>query len=387
MYFMEIFIILKFIVDMFWDFKILNISYMFVCIWIFIVLFFTQNINYKVIKADLVILFFMVVSIVSLLISKDISKGVIDFIKIITLFFLYGLGRIWRWNFEINKVSFFSILLLFSLFIYSILGLGYVNWGTVKTFIGPYYFKTDLAVAVIIFLIFILSSNLNKYFKIMSFFISLYLVFIANSRISIPLLGLIALLPFFNIKSFYVHIGRSLSILLCVLLIVVIVLSTLDFSKLGMIGFDIKDPFSDKATQGRNQIWSAVIEYYNASPLIEKIFGSGMAADLIAAEKYSQPNIFESSRAHNSYLWLLLCTGWVGLLSMILFFVTVISEIKWKIRNNYINQNEVFIFTSLLVVFIGMSISVELIIRTQFTYILFLYAGLCCNRNKLRIAK
>lgn len=384
---MEIFIILKFIVDMFWDFKILNISYMFVCIWIFIVLFFTQNINYKVIKADLVILFFMVVSIVSLLISKDISKGVIDFIKIITLFFLYGLGRIWRWNFEINKVSFFSILLLFSLFIYSILGLGYVNWGTVKTFIGPYYFKTDLAVAVIIFLIFILSSNLNKYFKIMSFFISLYLVFIANSRISIPLLGLIALLPFFNIKSFYVHIGRSLSILLCVLLIVVIVLSTLDFSKLGMIGFDIKDPFSDKATQGRNQIWSAVIEYYNASPLIEKIFGSGMAADLIAAEKYSQPNIFESSRAHNSYLWLLLCTGWVGLLSMILFFVTVISEIKWKIRNNYINQNEVFIFTSLLVVFIGMSISVELIIRTQFTYILFLYAGLCCNRNKLRIAK
>lgn len=385
---MNLIILSKIFVDFFWEFKALNILFTFICILLFAVIFLKKNRSSKIIKADIFILLFLLISIYSILITSNFEKGILDFLKIIPLVFMYGLGRLWSGETGTNKVAYVSLFLIFTWVLFSQIGLGYLNWGVVKTFVGGYYFKTDFAIAVLVCLIFICFSNLKTSIKNISLFAGVFLVFLANSRISIPLVILIFILTIVDTNKFYLNIGRSFFYLILLSLGLVFILSFIDFSKFGMIGFDIKDPFSESSTQGRSQIWAAVIEFYNNSSLGSKIFGSGMASDLVASAMYSELDRFEGSRAHNSYLWLIICMGWVGLIILLLFFLSVIAEIRWKIRNHYFSNNRFAIFAALLIVFFIMSISVEVIIRTQFTYILFLYAGLCCNRqNLIRLTK
>lgn len=385
---MNFIILSKFFVDFFWEFKVLNVLFTSICVLFSIFLFLRKDRSLKVIKADIFISIFVLISIYSMIITFNFEKGILDFLKIIPLAFMYGLGRLWGGKENLTKVAFISIFLIFTWMFFSQIGIGYLNWGAVKTFVGGYYFKTDFAISVLLCLIFICFSNLNTFAKNIALFFGIYLVFLANSRVSIPLVMLIYILNVVDINKFYLNIGRSCLYLIALSLGFILVLSLIDFSKFGMIGFDINDPFSESSTQGRSQIWTSIIEFYNNSSLFSKILGSGMASDLVASAKYSELDRFEGSRAHNSYLWLIVCMGWIGLITLLLFFLSVILEIRWKIRNHYFSNNRFAIFSALLIVFFVMSISVEVIIRTQFTYILFLYAGLCCNReNLIRLPK
>lgn len=383
-------ILSKIFVDFFWEFKFLNVLFTSACVLLFVFMFVRRKRSFKIIKADIFIFIFLLISFYSILISTNFERGILDFLKIVPLFFMYGLGRLWgkEKNAEIDKIAYVGVGLFFIWVVFSQIGIGYLNWGVVKTFVGGYYFKTDFAISVLIFLIFICFSNIKNQIKYICLFLSVFLVFLANSRISIPLVFLIYILSVIDINKFYLNIGRSFTYLVFFGISLIFLLSLIDFTKFGMIGFDLKDPFSESSTQGRSQIWAAVIEFYNNSSLGSKIFGSGMAADLMASAKYAELDRFEGSRAHNSYLWLIVCMGWAGLISLLLFFWFVIVEISWKIKQGYFFNKRFTIFAAFLMVFFIMSISVEVIIRTQFTYFLFLYAGLCCNRqNLVRLSK
>ncbi len=375
-------IFIKFICDYFWELKLLNVLYTFLVSMLFLFLFFSMKMNYKVLKSDIAMVVLTFIFLFSFLRSDDYSLGVIDFLKLFPLIFLYGVGRLWRWNINIKYSAIFSFISLIFLAFLALIGEGYIYWGSVHTFTGGYFFKTDMAMAVMLFLIFILASNVNYKIKFLAFFISMVLVFLGNSRITIPIIFLIGFLSFYDILKIYQRIGKSIIITISFAILTIFTLSFIDFSKFGMIGFDISDPFSDSATQGRTHIWEAVLNYYYTLPIHEKIFGAGLASDMIAAKNFSDISQFETSRAHNSYLWMLVCIGWFGIISFFSFILCVFLEIKLKIKRNInVSRDTFLIFLSLLILFLVMSFSAEVIIRTQLTYFLFLYAGLCCNRK------
>src|SRR5690606_22370415 len=92
-----------------------------------------------------------------------------------------------------------------------------------------------------------------------------------------------------------------------------------DFRSMGMLGFDFSDPFSAANTQGRSVIWSALLEAYGKASLFEQAFGMGLTADAKATAIFSESPFLEGTRAHNSYLYLLVCTGLIG--SLIFYYL------------------------------------------------------------------
>lgn len=380
---MELLIIFRFFVDFFWEFKFLNILHTAVICFFALLLFFTQRrISFKVIIPDIIIVFFIILCSISFLRSERNEDAILDYLKMIPLLFYYIIGRSLSKRVKLNLVGFSCILFSTLLFLSALLGYGYKYWGDIYTFAGGYFFKTDVALAVLIFLSFSLSLDFNKFLKLYLFLISVFIVFVSNSRISIPIILMIYFFSYMSMKNFMLNLSRQLFLTLFILIIGLSIFSIVDFSKMGLIGFDLSDPFSEKSTQGRSLIWSAIINYYNNFDLFNKIFGSGMASDLVAAKNFHESSRFESIRAHSTYLWLLVCTGWSGLISFLSFIVSVFYIVIKRVRNNQYDEKYLFVFICLSFIFLIMSVSVELIIRTQITYLLFFFAGLCCN-NKI----
>lgn len=383
---MEFLILVKILVDILWDYKVFNILYIFsICILSMMLFFLKKNNNFVVFKSEFFLILFFITIIFAYLQSKDFELASIDFVKLLPLAACYMIGRLWKGEFKLRYLSSASLFLLLILFFMSLLGLGYEYWGNVNTFVGFYYFKTDLAIAVLISVIFILASNLKIYLKGAAILLGSYLVFEANSRIAIPIMILQILLYYLGVKKLFLHLGRSFLLLTMFVFISIGVFSLIDFSSLGMVGFDISDPFSDSSTQGRNHIWDALITYYNNSDIFHKIFGSGLASDILAARQFSDPGLFEDSRAHNSYLWMLVCVGWSGIVFFFIFLYFLLKSMKYKTMINEFNENNFYIFLSFLMVFLIMSMSVEVIVRTQLTFIMFFYAGLCSNTEINRL--
>lgn len=377
---MELLIFVRFIIDYFWEFKILNIVHTGIISIFALLCFFSQkNISFKVIVPDILIFLFISICFFSFIRSDFGEESIIDFFKMVPLIFYYIIGRCLTKDISLKYLSYFSISAVLILFLCSISGIGYQYWGSVNTFSGGYFFKTDLALAILIFLSISLAYIENSIGKLFLLMFSIIIVFLANSRISIPILFLIMFISLYPIDKLLKKFGRNSVKIFIAILSSLLVFSFIDFSKMDMVGFDIKDPFSENSTQGRNLIWAAILDYYNSLSIFQKIFGAGMASDLVAASVFYQDPRFEAIRAHSSYLWLLICTGWLGLIFFIAFLFSVFNFIKNSIILNRYSKKNVCIFICLLSVFILMSFTVELIIRTQITYILFFFAGLCCN--------
>lgn len=378
---MDFLIIFKFISDYLWEYKILNAIFAFIMIIFSIVLIASRKIEFKVTKADLLLFFLFLITVFSYFRSQDFELATIDFLKILPLFSIYIVGRLWPNFININRIAFFSFICMVFFLSIAIFGMGYIYWGEVKTFTGGYYFKTDMALSVLIFLTFIISSDMRNIYKHISFLSAIIILFLCNSRVSIPLVFVLYVLNYYDMVSIYKKFYSKVIVFFVLFFIFILGLSYLDFSKLGMIGFDIKDPLSDSSSQGRNYIWGAMISYYQQLPILEKLFGAGLASDILASKSFYEIGQFDSSRAHNSYLWLLLCYGWIGMFLFIYFFAMIIKSIKKSVNNSKVNKKNLYVFTCLLIIFLVFSLTIEAIVRTQITFLLFLFAGLCCNKR------
>lgn len=378
---MDFLIIFKFISDYLWEYKIFNAIFAFIMIIFSAVLIASRKVEFKVIKADLLLFFLFLITVFSYLRSQDFELATIDFLKILPVFSIYIVGRLWPNFISINRIASFSFVSVAFFLSIAISGIGYIYWGEVKTFTGGYYFKTDMALSVLIFLTFIISSDMKKIYKNISFFSAIIILFLCNSRVSIPLVFVLYVLHYYDVVSIYKKFYSKLIVFFVLFFVLIFGLSYLDFSKLGMIGFDIKDPLSDSSSQGRNYIWGAMISYYQQLPLLEKLFGAGLASDILASKSFYEIGQFDSSRAHNSYLWLLLCYGWIGVFLFMYFFAAIIKSIKNSVNNSKVNKKNLYVFTCLLIIFLVFSLTIEAIVRTQITFLLFLFAGLCCNKR------
>ncbi len=183
---------------------------------------------------------------------------------------------------------------------------GWVTWGSVKTFKGYYFFKTDLAYALCFSLLlyaFYARNSISPILAILTL-IAAVEVILSNSRLNY--------LSFFFVVVFLaVKEGMSLRTiirygLLFGLLALVVVL-VYDPTKL--LGFDTSN--KEAFTQGRTVTWGHLLDAQADSSLLQWMFGRGAYADLILSADFA--GIGETAHnAHNEILHLLFTQGILG---------------------------------------------------------------------------
>ncbi|WP_187265415.1 O-antigen ligase family protein [Reinekea thalattae] len=334
--------------------------------------------------SDFLFLFFLFYSLFVFLSYPD--SALIDFIKFSMISIGYFLGRIsYQERVGYRFLFFISAFAVLVFFVVSLFGVGYKQWGSVVTFSGGYYFKTDLAIAVAIFSIFIYVYLPVSFFSYLIFFsICGYLIFLSNSRICLPLIFLLPFLVWYFRKGGAISLGF---LLLCIIsmALFVLVISLFDFSAFGFLAIDFNSFFSGENLQGRNKIWAALISHYQTYTPLEAVFGRGYLADQEATSLYMYNFGSGSHRAHSSYFYLLLCTGIVGCLLFLCMVVQAVFIIFKSTARCSLPElkKDAIVFSCFMCIFLIVSLTTESIIRPQITVPLFLFYGRSVSNLKL----
>lgn len=385
----ELISISRLLADYFWEYKALSVLHSAISISISIaLLLYLKKGSFKACETDKYVAVFLFLTVISF--SKNANNSAtIELLKFTSYFFFYFAGRIIPTKIKYSKLlGFFSLTALLSLTALAATGSGYTTWGNVSTFTGGYYFKTDLAIASLIFLTLSFSTLQKKTLLALSLICASYLVFKSNARIALPL---VILIPTFIMMSLHGKLNsinaKTITIALATAILGMALFSLIDFSSLGMLGFDFSDPFSAANTQGRSVIWAALLNAYSEAPILEKIIGMGLDADSKATTSFSESSQLEGVRAHNSYLYLLICTGITGSLSFYWMIFSIFSKVSLILQQGETTQKIITtISCALLILFAWLSMTTEIIIRPQLMILFFFFSGLHVQ-NHLKLKK
>ena len=184
---------------------------------------------------------------------------------------------------------------------------GWTQWGSVRTFKGYYFFKTDLAYALVFSLLivaFYLQNRITPLLGLLMLLVAVQVVF-ANSRLNY--LTLLCVFFFLALKQ-----GFSARLLLVygALATAVGVIAFLVIDPSQLLGFDVSDMGS--FSQGRNDIWAGLWTGMKQFTLSEWLFGRGYFGDSALLAEHSAAGQ-KIHNAHNELLHLVTTQGLVGL--------------------------------------------------------------------------
>ena len=169
---------------------------------------------------------------------------------------------------------------------------GWVMWGSIKTFKGYYFFKTDLAYSLCFSVLIFSVYGRNKISPIVAILVLIAAVevVLANSRINY--LGFVLVVFFLAIKE-----GVSLRSIIrySILLLLVGGVAAMLYDPTKLMGFDTSDQAA--FTQGRSVTWEHLIAALGEYSPIEWLFGRGPFADL----QLSQEINGAGQTAHNAH--------------------------------------------------------------------------------------
>lgn len=251
---------------------------------------------------------------------------------------------------------------------------GWVYWGDIRTFKGFYYFKTDLAYALVFSTLGLAAWQRFRLTPAMVVGISLATVQIvlANSRVNYLLFALVVL--FIVLKGgvrpwVLVRNGTLLAVLAAT--------AAYLYDPAKLLGFDWFN--EGKLTQGRNQIWEVLIEEgllnYSA---VEWLFGKGLFADvrLFAENVYKG----EAHNAHNEWLHLLITQGIFGTVLYIVLWVTMAGYLRARTVEPWSRGLPTLAFA--LILFQSMTAVVSSFATKTWPLLFVLMAAVCASSPK-----
>jgi len=191
----------------------------------------------------------------------------------------------------------------------------WATWGSVRTFKGYYFFKTDLAYALCFSVLLVAIFMKNKITPVLAGLILLAAgeVILANSRLNY--LSFLLLAIFLAVKE-GVSLRSVIRYGLLFGLLAVIVLVLYDPTK--FLGFDASNEAA--FTQGRSVTWGHLIDELAGYKPIEWLFGRGVFADLILSFQLTAAGS-AAHNAHNEVLHMLFTEGIFGSIFYILLWV------------------------------------------------------------------
>lgn len=323
---------------------------------------------------------FVVIMILLFTISflKDISYFR-DYVKIISAFLLYFLGRYYVDDADIiSRTLSCAFLCAFVInVIYCILGFGTVIWGNALTYRGLYFFKTDFTAMIAYFLLFYFIKK-RKY-NILDYillFMAGYFTILANTRIYYLIFALLLCLILM-----YKNDQKLISVKNCMLICSFAVIGVLGvmilprlsiFADRQMISLKINsvaDLFNASNTQGRNKIWTTLFTAFFDQNILTQLLG----AELSFNDKFGMAGFNE----HSSYVKIVLNTGYIGLLLWVLFVIAILIFIV-KEKNKKLS----YLCVMLLIVYSIAGITEPVNLFTSTSWFPMLYCGMICGIEK-----
>lgn len=183
---------------------------------------------------------------------------------------------------------------------------GWVWWGSVKTFKGYYFFKTDLAYSLcfaVLIYAYYARNRITPVFAVLTL-IAAVEVILANSRLNY--LSFLVVVIFMAVKG---GIGLRSIFSLSLLLVLLVLAVALLYDPTRLLGFYITNEVA--FTQGRSVTWGHLLTALADYSPIEWLFGRGQFADLILSAEINGANQTPNN-AHNEYLHLLYTQGITG---------------------------------------------------------------------------
>ncbi|WP_312938300.1 hypothetical protein [Stutzerimonas nitrititolerans] len=365
-------------VDYLWEYKVLSILHSMISLGVAVLVLLKYKKGvFTPCSTDGVILFLFF--LISFSFLRNYSEyGVFEFLKFLSYVSFYFVGRFISSGLrQIKILGLFSLVSLVYLTVLAAIGKGYAVWGGISTFTGGYYFKTDLAIAALILLTFSFVSINRRSLLVVAFLCAGFLVFKSNARIALPLLIVIPVFTVMVLRGVIAKVNiKAISVALIAMLAGMTLFAFIDFEGLGMLGFDFSDPFSAANTQGRSVIWAALLRAYFEAGLVGKLTGLGLDADLMAAALFSESIHLESVRAHNSYLYLLVCVGLLGSFSFYWLIYSIFSKVPYLLKYGAQKGREIpALSCSFLLLFLWLSMTTEIIIRPQLMILFFFFSG------------
>ena len=362
---------IKFIFDMFYMQKIFSITITLFAILLFI--FSIKNNKYKFKLVDFLVIMMILLFTFSFFKSMDYY---IDYLKVISAFILYLLGRMFYMeDGKIQKTITISLLLVFIVnLIVCILGKGSITWGSASTLKGVYYFKTDYASVLTFFLIFWLFNYYkNRIIRYSILSIDLVLIILTNARIYYMISAIIIIMYFMYKKNKKIISFKTISKIFIVGIVVVFFLQLMSnisfFKERNMISLNInsyEDLFSASNTQGRNVVWETLLNNFQKQNLMTRTFGAGLS--------FYKEYGYQGFTEHSTYVKVLLNTGYVGLIIFVIFIFYIFVVIS-KVNNKKLE----YITFLLFITFLISGISTPTIMYINTSWLPMFYVGVCIS--------
>lgn len=372
----------RFFVDYFWEQKWLNVLHSAVFALVLLcVLLSRQGRVPRVSLSDGMVAILLAIVAQSYLRFPS-ESALVEAVKFVAFGTFYLLARLVRPSRRaFSLMGWFSLGCVCLLAAAALLRVGYQQWGDVFTFVGGYYFKTDVALAALIFLAIVSAEFRQVRAVVIASLAGVVIIWFSNSRIALPVVLAIPLLARQIIRgrsdrvfSLVVTVGVALSV-------GVGVASLVQLSSPHILGLDLKDPFSDENTQGRALLWLALLKAYQSAPMVEKVFGMGLIADQFATADFVIADVLAGARAHNSYIYVLMAFGVLGLLFMLSLGVMIVSLVFRLSRSlDFIDRKWAAFLAALILIFAIMSLTAEVVVRPQLMLPLFSVFGLAVSR-------
>lgn len=381
-----IFLFLKQIVDMFYQWQILDYG---------MVLFALALLGYGLIQdktylkiksniklADVLIIGLALIYLWSFL--RD-TGGYASFFKIESAFLLYFLGRVYG-----RKLLDYGYMLAIAgyIVIYLNLLVRFIHWGCKlfgdnKNDGGMYYYKTDLAVGIIIATIFIYFFGRNKILKWITIGpAAAYMVFYSNARMQWPVLIIIYIaILIYEIKNRKQKDDYSKKaykictyIFLAFILIVLIAIQFFNFDKYEEFIHSTAtwDSIVERVLHSRQVYWFDILYYFREQPFVTRFIGIDMTT-------ISRHN-FYGDRAHSEYVEHLYATGYLGSIIILSFWYTLINTTS-KIKDSAIRR----ISTLFIIFFLVTGLTIESLELTQMSWFVFLFAGVTISEESRKL--
>ena len=366
-------VFLKVISDIFYQVQIIDIVLTGCAGLLMLYTVFQKKIKLNV--CDICILILSVLFTLSFL--KDMSYYR-DYVKIISGFILYFLGRCCIC--DVDKVSDTlgkAFLIAFGInVVYCLLGFGTIKWGNAVTYRGTYYFKTDFAAMLSYFVMFFFVKQTKyKWTDLALFLLAVYFTVMANARIFYLIFSImVGFIILYKMDQKLISVKGVVILFVSAVfgvLMAVIIPKLPIFAAQNMLGFEVdnlNDLFGNSNMQGRNNIWKAVLSSFFKTNFMTQLLG----AELSFNNNYGLPGFTE----HSLYVKLLINTGFAGLLIWLVFVGSIVYFV-WKDRNRKVE----YLCAMLLTIFLIQGISVETIAFTDSTWNTMFFCGLLCSSN------
>ncbi|MEA5458968.1 O-antigen ligase family protein [Arcicella sp. LKC2W] len=379
----------RFISDFFWNYKSISMVVNVYAIYYLVLSIAKQKsiTNSRMPKyiSIVIILFYIFLLNAYLIKTDEQSTKIFAKISISLLLFFIGVlnTSIIKDSQKIAKLcSYFLVLEL----AFALTNNGFQFWGDVKTFSGYFFFKTDLALATVISLVYIIYFSQFKTYLLYFFIsISLFLIYIANSRIHLLTFFLIVAIYFsrktlLNRLRFYLLFLFPLILILFYLFNLIISNFQDSSHNNNYLTLNFSNFYSAENLQGRDQIWNILMEKFKIADVKDKFLGLGLSADIKLNDRFSENT--DSNNAHNNYLFLLISMGYLG---SFFFYLFSIISLKKFFKNAQVYSDEkrrvlLLVFISHIILFFTSSFSSSTLIFQQETWFYMFFSGMLYNK-------